>query len=190
MSYLLQQGAFVLRFRYGGRLLGAARRLKYALLGMRVGAGTHLPRLYVTWPHQVAIGEHCLLEHDTFFKFDGIWQAGPTIRLGNRVFVGSGCEFNIRQGIEVGDDALIASGCRFIDHDHGTDLATPMRTQPGPEAAIGIGRDAWLGCNVVVLKGVTIGSGAIVAAGAVVTRSVPPREIWAGIPARKIGQRT
>jgi acetyltransferase-like isoleucine patch superfamily enzyme len=64
-----------------------------------------------------------------------------------------------------------------------------MRNQPGPEKPIRLGQDVWLGCNVVVLKGIEIGDGAIVAAGAVVTKSIGPREIWAGIPARKIGQR-
>jgi len=189
MSYLLQQGAFVLRFRYLARLRGWLRGLGYTLLGMKLGQGTVLPRLHVTWPHQVAIGTNCSLEHDIYFKFDGIWQPGPTIAIGNDVFIGSGCEFNARCGVSIGDNSLVASGCRFIDHDHGTALHELMRNQPGPEQPIRLGSDVWLGCNVVVLKGITIGDGAIVAAGAVVTKSILPREIWAGIPARKIGQR-
>jgi acetyltransferase-like isoleucine patch superfamily enzyme len=64
-----------------------------------------------------------------------------------------------------------------------------MRTQPSTQQAIKLGSDVWLGCNVVVLKGVEIGDGAIIAAGAVVTKSILPNEIWAGVPARKIGQR-
>ena len=55
--------------------------------------------------------------------------------------------------------------------------------------ALEIGNDVWLAAGVQVLRGVTIGSGAVVGGGATVTKSVPPYEIWAGVPARKIGQR-
>ena len=61
-----------------------------------------------------------------------------------------------------------------------------MREQVGgTEAAIVLDRDVWLGANVVVLKGVTIGRGAIIAAGAVVNQNVPEFEIWGGVPARR-----
>jgi acetyltransferase-like isoleucine patch superfamily enzyme len=56
-------------------------------------------------------------------------------------------------------------------------------------AAIVIGGDVWLGANVIVLKGVTIGTGAIVAAGAVVNRSIAENQIWGGVPAKFIKMR-
>ena len=62
------------------------------------------------------------MEDDIFFKFDGIWQPGPSIIVGDGVFIGRGCEFNIRQRIDIGNDSLIASGCKFIDRDHGIAL--------------------------------------------------------------------
>lgn len=52
-----------------------------------------------------------------------------------------------------------------------------------------IGNDVWVASNACILRGVRIGDGAVIAAGAVVTHDVPPYEIWGGIPARKIGQR-
>jgi acetyltransferase-like isoleucine patch superfamily enzyme len=156
---------------------------------MRVGSKTRLPKMMVTWPHQISIGNNCRMEDGIFIKFDGIWKPGPSICFGNHVFIGSGTEFNIRIGLSVGNDTLIASGCRFVDHDHGISLGALMRKQEGPESPIKIGSDVWLGCNVVVLKGVTIGDGAIVAAGAVITKSIGENEIWAGVPARKIGNR-
>jgi len=163
--------------------------LWYKTLGMKVGKGTFLPRIYVSWPNQVVIGSNCRLEHDLHFKFDGIWRDGTAIVIGDNVFLGSGTEFNITQSIKIGDDSLIASGCRFIDHDHGIDPGELMRIQPANEKSINLGTDVWLGCNVVVLKGVEIGNGAIIAAGAVVTKSVPAYEIWGGVPAKKIGDR-
>ena len=98
---------------------------------MQVGRGTSLDRIYVTWPHAVAIGEACRIERDTTFKVDGPYSAEIRIRIGRRVFVGSGVEFNITTQISIGDDALIASGCRFIDHDHGFSGSMPIRLQSG-----------------------------------------------------------
>ena len=111
----------------------------------------------------------CTLEHDIYFKYDGIWAPGASITIRDRVFIGFGCEFNVRRRLEIGPDCLIASGCKFIDHDHGTARGDPpMREQTaGAEAEIILEEDVWLGVNVVVLKGVRIGRGAIVAAGAI-----------------------
>jgi serine acetyltransferase len=168
------------------------RTARLKALGMQVGRGTLLPRVHVTWPHQVSLGSDCVLEHDIHFKFDGIYAPGPTIVVRDRVFIGCGCEFNVRRGVEIGADCLIASGCKFIDHDHGTARRdVPMNQQAdGAEAAITLEEDVWLGANVVVLKGVRIGRGAIVAAGGIVTKSIPPYEIWGGVPARKLRDRS
>ncbi len=165
------------------------RRIWYSLLGMTIGKDTILPKVFCTWPHQVSLGKKCSLEPDIYFKFDGIWRKGPSICIMHNVFLGKGCEFNIRQGIVIGNDSLIASGCKFIDHDHGIATNDLMRLQKGAEQAIHIANNVWLGCNVIVLKGVTIAEGVVVAAGSVVTKSIPANEIWAGIPAKKIGQR-
>jgi acetyltransferase-like isoleucine patch superfamily enzyme len=176
----------------GATAVALLRTQWWRMLGMQIGRGTLLPRVHVTWPHQVSLGADCRLEHDIFFKYDGIWAPGPSIVIGDRVFIGFGCEFNVRQRVEIGADCLIASGCKFIDHDHGTSaLDVPMNQQTsGAEAAIILEEDVWLGGNVVVLKGVRIARGAIVAAAAVVTKDVGAFEIWGGIPARKIGLRT
>lgn len=174
-----------------GKAVAVIRTLGWGLLGMDVGEGTLLPKIYVTWPHQVSLGAHCAVEHGAYFKYDGIWAPGPRLVIGDHVFVGAGCEFNFRRGITIGSHCLIASGCYFIDHDHQSSRRdVPMGTQSdGPEAPITLENDVWIGANVVLLKGVTIGQGAIVAAGAVVRDSIPPYEIWGGVPAKKIGER-
>jgi acetyltransferase-like isoleucine patch superfamily enzyme len=156
---------------------------------MKIGDQTELPKIYTTWPHKISIGRKCALERGISFKHDGAWEPGRSIKIGNNVFIGAGCEFNISESIEVGDNTLIAAGCRFVDHDHGVRIGVPMRQQVGPKIKIVVGADVWLGCNVIVLKGVTIGDGAVVAAGAVVTKSILPFEIWGGVPARKLGDR-
>ncbi len=175
--------AFRLLERWESLIVRPVRRLWWTSMGMRIGRGSSFSSLHVTWPHQVAIGQHCRLEHDIYFHFDGIYSPGPSISIGDHSFIGSGCEFNISSGIIIGDHCLIASGCRFIDHNHGTDPGTLMRLQKGSAAAIAIASDVWIGANAVILPGVTIGQGAIIAAGAVVTRPVPSNAIVAGVPA-------
>ncbi|PHQ28283.1 acyltransferase [Leeuwenhoekiella nanhaiensis] len=156
---------------------------------MKIGQGTYLNKTTVTWPHQVRLGANVDIEENVVFKFDGIYKLGTGIQIGNNVFLGRNTEFNITCSIKIGNDCLIASGCKFIDHNHGTSLDDLMRNQQCPSEAIMIEDNVWLGANVIVLKGVAIQAGAIVAAGAVVTKSIGVNEIWAGIPARKIGER-
>ncbi len=189
MLAFFQKAGYIFRFRVVQRAIAFLRKLWFASLGMKVGKQTFLPKLFITWPHQVSIGSHCNIEHLCHFKYDGYWKKGPSIVIGNRVFIGEGCEFNIRESLLIGDRCLIASGCRFIDHDHGIAGKGPIRGQKGRRKNIALENDVWLGCNVVVLKGVTIGEGAVIAAGAVVTKPVLPFEIWAGVPAKKIGER-
>lgn len=191
MSSTSDRATFRLRT-IAARTAAQVRTAYWRALGMQIGAGTLLPRVRVTWPHQVSLGANCALEHDIYFKFDGIWAPGASIFIRDRVFIGFGCEFNVRRKVEIGADCLVASGCKFIDHDHGTTRRDiPMRDQTGgAEAEIIVEPDVWLGANVVVLKGVRIGRGAIVAAGAVVTKDVGSYEIWGGIPARKLADRT
>ena len=169
--------------------LRACRKFYWSLRGVTFGKGTFPGKLTVNWPHQLRIGSESILEDHLIFKYDGIEAPGPSIRIGNKVFLGNHCEFNISSGITLSDHCLIASGCKFIDHDHNLDSGHSIGEIPGPESEILIGANAWLGVNVVVLKGVILGEGCVVGAGSVVTRSIPPFEIWAGIPARKIGVR-
>lgn len=136
------------------------------------------------------IGANCVIEHHVYFKHDGPFSEGYSIIIGDNCFIGSGSEFNIKEKIQIGQYCLIASGVRFIDHDHDMQLGMPMKQQECITAAIFIGDDVWIGANAVILKGVTIGNGAVIAAGAVVNKSIPAYEIWGGVPAKKIGERS
>jgi len=189
MSKLLQKGIFNLRVRCIFPLASYLRKLWLLTQGMKIGKQVSIAPIRVTWPHQIMLKNNCILEHSVYFKYSSYWKKGPSIILGERVFVGNNCEFNISKYIEIGDDTNIAAGCKFIDHDHGIKLGELIGGQECKEDPIKIGNGVWLGFNVIVLKGVTIGDGAVVAAGAVVTKSIANNEIWGGVPAKKISDR-
>ena len=180
----------VFHLRYKLTLRKKIRNCFWKFLGVKLGIGTFIGKnVKITWPHQIELGNHSTLEHDIYFHYDGIYKTGPSISIGDNVFVGYGCEFNITQKITIGNNCLIASGCKFIDHDHGFKLGELIKEQPNLNDDIILHDDVWLGANVIVLKGVKIDKGAIVAAGAVVTKSIGSNEIWGGVPAKKIGIR-
>jgi acetyltransferase-like isoleucine patch superfamily enzyme len=192
MSYrneIAAKAMFRLRERISTLGLAQLRRAYWRVQGMQVGNGTVIPRLVVTWPHQVQLGQRCFLESNIYFKFDGIFTPGPNILVGDDTFLGSSCEFNISKHISIGRNCLIASGVKFVDHDHGTDSDTAMRFQPSTAAPIIIGDDVWIGANAVILQGVHIGTGAVVAAGAVVRSTVAPYEMVGGVPAKHLKSR-
>ncbi|MCK5161920.1 MAG: acyltransferase [Candidatus Aureabacteria bacterium] len=92
--------------------------------------------------------------------------------------------------IVMGDNLLMGPGVKVFSSNHTfKDVNIPMNIQSYQEKDIIIGDNVWLGANVVVVAGVKIGDGSIVAAGAVVTKDIPSYSIAGGIPARVIKQR-
>ncbi len=170
-------------------VLGWLRKRFWMLQGMQIGPGTQIGRFSVSWPHQVCIGSACRLRETVSFQFDGICKPGPRIVIGDHCFVGAGCEFNISAEIVVGSDCLIGAGTRFIDHNHGIAAGKLIRIQKCDESPIVLGNDVWIGADCVILAGVSIGTGAVVGAGSIVTHSVPPMTIAVGVPARVVGSR-
>ncbi|GEC99067.1 acetyltransferase [Kocuria varians] len=108
---------------------------------------------------------------------------GKNTVFGERVFVNSGCTFQDQGGITIGDDCLIGHNALLATLNHGMDPVHRADMEPAP---IVLGRGVWLGSNVTVLPGVTIGDGAVVAAASVVTKDVPANTVVAGSPARVV----
>jgi serine acetyltransferase len=178
---------FCRRVVLGSTALARMRTIVWRLRGAKIGPQTLLPKgTSAIWPHQVELGKKCVLQPDIFFNYDHYWVPGPSIVVRDGVFIGRGCEFNIRKKIIIGNGALIASGCTFIDHDHGRDPTTGALNDQCPGAPIEVGEGAWVGAKCTILKGVRIGRNSAVGAGSVVTKSVPDGEIWAGIPACRL----
>lgn len=189
MNTISEKLFFLIRVKLSYRVLSFIRKIYFKLQGLKIGKGTNLPKVKITWPHQIEIGNNCKLESNIFFKFDGILKPGPSIIIDHNVFIGTNTEFNIRKFIHIKSNCLIASGVKFIDHDHGFSKEDLINKQHGVELSITINEDVWIGANAIILKGVEIHKGAIIAAGAVVNKSIPAYEIWGGIPAKKISER-
>lgn len=106
---------------------------------------------------------------------------GKNITIGKDVFINSGCHFQDQGGIQIGDGALIGHNVVLATINH--DL-NPEENRKNHYAPITIGAHAWIGSNVTILPGVTLGDWTVVAAGAVVTQDVPPRTVVGGVPAK------
>ena len=112
----------------------------------------------------------------------------PTLVFGDDVQINDRCHIAAVLEVSIGTNVLIASDVFITDHDHGEITRAAMDVAPAARelvyAPVTIGDNVWICEKVVILKGVTIGQGTIVAAGAVVTSSMPAYCVVGGIPAR------
>ncbi len=136
------------------------------------------------------MAEGAVLEVDAFDVYAG---SRINVNAGAKLSLGSGymnheCVIDCFDSISIGHHVVISERVVFRDSDNhvikdvkGMELEKPVVTAP-----IVIGDHVWIGMNVIVLKGVTIGEGAIVAAGSVVNKDVPPHCLVAGVPAKVV----
>lgn len=139
------------------------------------------------------LGRRFTFGRNTFFF------ARDVILIGDDVYVGRDCA--IECDCILSDHVLIGNGVHIVGrHDHSigeigvtirraTAVRDPHFSVPLKQRLVLVQRDVWVGCNATILSGLTIGECSVVAAGAVVTKSVPPNSIVAGNPARRIRQR-
>jgi len=112
------------------------------------------------------------------------------LRLGRRVCVGRRVRIDLSGRVDIGSDVTIAEEASLLTHEHSMASRALRREQPWETHPLLIGDDAWICMRAIVLPRVgRIGRGAIIGAGAVVTKEVPDYWIVAGNPARKIGER-
>lgn len=108
------------------------------------------------------------------------------LRIGQNTIIGNDAMLDARNGIEIGDNVQLSMGVWIWTMQH--DPQDPGFCAVG--GPVRIEDYAWISCRVTILPGVTVGKGAVVAAGAVVTKDVEPHTIVGGVPAKKIGERT
>ena len=136
-------------------------------------------------PNGIDIGKNTFIMHNAelhVYNFRDLPNAG--IKIGEDCLIG---EFNVirgQGGVSIGDRVFTSPGTQLISVNHVFDDPSIPFTQQGITAeGITIEEDVWLGSNVVITDGVHIGKGAVIAAGAVVTKDVPAHTIAAGVPA-------
>ncbi len=113
-------------------------------------------------------------------------DAGSEIRIGRKSAVMNGSELIARTSISIGQDCLIGPGTVIIDADfHG--IAPDARLEPGLTLPVVIGDNVFVGTGAMILKGVQVGSDAVIAAGCVVSKDVPAGAKVAGNPMKIIG---
>jgi acetyltransferase-like isoleucine patch superfamily enzyme len=146
---------------------------------IRVGSRSMILGELLTFAHggQIQIGEWCYVGEGT-----RIWSASR-ITIGDRVLIAHSVNIFDNLTHPVGAGARHQQFQRIVTSGH------PKEIDLG-ELAINISSDAWIGANAIILRGVTIGMGGIVGAGAVVTKNVPPYTIVAGNPAHPIRELT
>jgi len=134
----------------------------------------------------IKLGRHSSILMNVHFHILGRPKPDrPTIEIGEHTVINRQCVLDGRGGLRVGNNVSISPGVWLLTDGH--DMQDPLF--PEVSAPITIGDYAWLGSRAMVLPGVTVGEGAVIAAGAIATKHVPPYTVVAGVPARPIGIR-
>jgi acetyltransferase-like isoleucine patch superfamily enzyme len=190
----------------------AAKRVEYyrGLLrhmgqGVTIGLGVRIVNpQYVSLGDYVQIHDHCtLIAHsergitigDGSRMKHGVYldtevDEGAYILIGKKVYVGTGSCLHGHKGLEIGDDSLLAQNVTITPASHKfDDPETIIYRQGCYVRKVTLGRDCYVGMNVSILWSADIGEGAVVGAGSVVVKTVPPYSVAVGIPARIIRKR-
>ena len=109
-------------------------------------------------------------------NFENFHVSSGKLILHDGVFVNNSCSFNCMERIEIGSGTMMGEGVRFYDHDH-IYTAEKIEKWQWTTAPIRVGRDCWIGSNVTILKGVTIGDNTIIGAGCLIRNDVPANSV-------------
>jgi acetyltransferase-like isoleucine patch superfamily enzyme len=140
----------------------------------------------------VHLGDHVTVGRHAMIRPSGYYgrEMGEGLRVGARSNVGPYCYLGCGGHVDIGEDVLMGPRVSIIAENHNfQDAKKTIKSQGINRQGIVIENNCWLGANSVILDGVRIGTGSIVAAGCVVTKSVPPNSIVAGVPGRVIKRR-
>lgn len=178
-------------FRYtkkGRSVISRIRGIKFCLTrkenarGLSIAEGVRIQN-----PSCIAFGNQVSIDHDAeFYPLGGSYPSKITI--GNHVHIGAYNRFASKYEVRIEDNVLFAAYVHITDHSHDfRDIDVPVMEQGTYEKGpVLIGEGSWIGFRVNILSGVTIGKHCVVAAGAVVTKSVSDYCVVAGCPARVI----
>lgn len=140
----------------------------------------------VIFGDRVTVGRFAMIRPSGYYG----GELGEGLVVGDHSNIGPYCYIGCSGGIRIGANVMMSPRVSLYAENHNfSDTAIPMKEQGVSRAPIVIEDDCWIASHAVVLAGVTIGRGSIIAAGSVVTRDVPPYSIVAGSPARVLRSR-
>ena len=177
--------------RYMGDCSYVSPKAQISCPKLQMGPKCFIDDYVIVYAHPGAQGGVYLDENVHIYRWSivELGKGKGSLHIGSNTYIQPGCILNAFVGnIIIGDNCMIAAHCALTPYLHGfADTHRPMREQPlTSRGDIVIEDDVWLGLNVSVMDGVTIGQGTIIGAGAVVTKDIPPYAIAGGVPARVI----
>lgn len=178
----------ILRAKYRFLVL-LIRKMCFRCLGMKIGRNVVLGQINCEWPNKTSIGNYTSIQDGVTFWIREPFNNNNKIIIGENVFIGRNTEFNCNNQIIIKNNCLIASNSVFIDATHGISKIDLISNQSIISTPIIVEEDVWIGTGCKILMGVIIGRGSVIGAGSVVNKSIPPYEVWAGVPARFINLR-
>lgn len=179
-----RNGPILFPFRLAGsvgrRILHRLNTLRWRLVGVSIGEGSTIELgVVIGRPRGVRIGRNCRIAHRVKIVAE---LGGGTLEMGDNVTINEGVRLDHTGALVIGDDALLSHEAVVYTHSHGID----PRSRPLP-LSLRIGKGAWIGARAMIMANVdSIGHGAVVAAGSIVTKNVPVSTVVGGNPAKTI----
>jgi serine acetyltransferase len=134
---------------------------------------------HATIPGSITLGHDVVLRSGTILSADG-----GCLEIGASTYVGFGCVLlGGSAGLRIGSQVMFGPGCLVAANNHGMVPGRPFQEQPPTSRGITIADNVWIGGHVTIVDGVSIGTGSVIAAGAVVTRDIGSSVLAAGVPA-------
>lgn len=134
----------------------------------------YLSCIYKIWGGKLTVGKHVTFRKGFSLMID---KQGEVI-IGNNVFFNNYCSINANERVTIGDGTLLGENVKVYDHNHCyKNTIVPIKEQGFTTVPVNIGKHCWIGSNVVILKGVTIGDNSVIGAGCVIYKDVPNNTI-------------
>lgn len=166
------------------------RNVYYRNLGVKLQGYVWMRQIEVPRNfNEIEIEAGVALDRGVVLLCSGEPQFHSKIYIGTQTYINRNTFLDASLSITIGQQCAIGPNCYITDHDHSYEANLPPLEQPLISRSACIGDRVWLGANVTVLKGVTIGNDAVIGAGSVVTQDIPEGAIAVGVPAKVIRYR-
>lgn len=156
--------------------------------GLTIDDGCYINALCKNGVH---IGNNFSLGRNSTIECTGVIRdLGDSLEIGDDVGISANAFISVRGKVSIGSSTIFGPGVKLFAENHiFSDRNTPIYLQGATKKGISIGEDCWIGADAIILDGVTIGKGCVIAGGAVVNKDIPDYSIAAGVPAKIIGTR-